>query len=1224
MAMNRFITQALVFGVALAETAGNPLPKLSPGLSLSSGANSTEGNDVLNPGVVLFEYLNQCAEVNMDKETCLASKTIDAIVDMEEGSSSLFPTPSPSSLVTNPGLQSKSPSSSHSKSAKVPPSPSPTPGAIFMRHRFLQEDDCAPPPLEEQDLRDIMDSFVGECSVEVSPVSDEEYNSTLSDIMQILENSSCFQKICDEDPASTQLMEIMIEEIAKCAGVEPDINDCIMDQVIDMMVNDEEDVNMSSDANRVRRHLQDSSSCEGVSEYELAWFMSLMVGTANETCSELGIFSTPVEIDKMVDDLTAIFLAQHCWGNTGDSCEETDHDDNWYSMDDDTPMKDDNSPAGIDMWNVAVKYVQQCADAELAETCLVSTTMALFASGDDDSPVNQHSPSRRFLQTTNECAPPDVDEFSLRYIIGESRHKCEESGLNITQSEFDGTVADFMAFFGAESCWVALCEEEESEMLMMLIVEEIVSCADSDLMNLDQCLLDQIFGILFAPDSSDDLGAVRRKLEHALGQSDEDPCADQASEAELSFISMMLVAGAQEQCMEMGMSPGEDASSQATLELMKFFGAQHCWGVPNDCDDTSDDTSELDRHDSTYIEFIDESSIWMLSECAQIENTCTLSRSIEVMRGMKHLGWSHDGKQNPHHIAQEMVTNMCTPPSVDVNDINKIVTHAKQHCLDAGKLVLESHYDQSYYDLKNLVAKPHCFEDLCEPEVKNIIIEEWMHTCSLTGLKYLTTDGPYDSDRLKCMTEYIVASRYGEGHSDEHWSCTLSHLGHATCNIDIGKEAYIHCGGETPPPAPPAMPSSTTTTPTNSQPMHFSMSFAYDEYDEFNWAQNDQSKSFSYGYDQQFSYSYDGHNDDGFSMPYDDWYGDDDDHHMEDPHLDMMHMYIDEVCNVIEELNTGVAQHCLQPVCDFGVEDAWTFALGDGEPTPASPWPTPAPTMLEVTNGSSSTPSPTAPLPAASTSPTTSSPVSTSLTLPPSALALPSHTPSSQPSSRPSVSPTSQPSGQPSTSPTEVERFGEVQVAVEMSLTLEGISIDQIDLTSLDALVDVLMKAFQDAVPRDAIVRILSVGGFSVARKLLRYLQDSSTGVPIEFEIVMTDTCASASCDAAETDQISANLYNTIKSEVVTKIEDGSVVADIKAEADAQGVSSLSNVQINAATMSVSEAKVTVKEAQPPPSDDDDDDTVDPVDDDDSSGITRSVACTTAATAVGVSFLLWG
>ncbi|KAL7543914.1 hypothetical protein ACHAXR_013362 [Thalassiosira sp. AJA248-18] len=201
----------------------------------------------------------------------------------------------------------------------------------------------------------------------------------------------------------------------------------------------------------------------------------------------------------------------------------------------------------------------------------------------------------------------------------------------------------------------------------------------------------------------------------------------------------------------------------------------------------------------------------------------------------------------------------------------------------------------------------------------------------------------------------------------------------------------------------------------------------------------------------------------------------------------------------------------------------------------------------------------------------------------------PSLFPSIQPAGQPSSHPSTQPSGQPSISPPE-PNYGLVKVSIDVEVTLEGIDMADIDLNSLDNVVDLLTKVFKNALPEGAFVRILSVGGFSVTRRLLRFLQDDGTDV--EFQIIMKETCDSATCSDAEANEISANLYQVVTADLTAKVESGELVTELKEEAENQGVSELSNVTINASTMHVSEAKVTVREAQPEGDDDisDDDD----------------------------------
>ncbi|KAL7543233.1 hypothetical protein ACHAXR_012524 [Thalassiosira sp. AJA248-18] len=1120
----------------------------------------------------------------------------------------------------------------------------------------------------EQDLRYILDGSVKECAEMGISVSEQEYISAMNGFMTV-SAESCFQQKC--------IFGTIFDEAAECAQVEPDSNGCLMSAVLEMLNGGLMVVPLYE------------TSCEPVNE-----FVSYLIMEAASTCSPV----SSEAIGNATSDLTAIFEARHCWGHDG--CGEEKYEDPSQDDNDDATDNSDGSDDGTDFFNVVINYVEQCAGLDVdTETCLATETIDFITASSLDPPSG-----RRILQMASEddeCIPPEIDEPMMRSIIEGSRQMCFHKGFVVSDQEFENTVDDFMNLFGAQNCWASLCEEESnpSDLLVKVLFEEIAQCASADL-DLNPCLLDQTVGLIFSSDSPDNLSGVRRKLEGTFvspeeSSSDEntDPCAEQVSDAELNFIVSLLLAGAQEQCMELGETIVAGEVAKAESELFKLFGAQHCWGVPSDCNDQHDEHHS--NQNASYLEFIEESSHWLLGQCAgAVEISCVFSRSIEVMHGMKHLDWSHDDLND---LAQESALNICTPPFVDEYDIEEVAANAKEHCIKTGALVadIDYYYNLAVNDLKNLVAKPECWEDLCEPEVKDILVEEWMHTCALMDLKYLTTQGSYmsgdaslDSDMLRCMTDYIASK---EGPS-ANWSCGLPHLGHDVCGFDIGKEAYIHCGGLLPtspspssPPSPsPSSPptnlptSSPTHLPSPSLSMHFSMSFAYNEYDEFNWAQYDEPEmSFSYSIDQQFSYSsfdqpdndetvyssFDHVDDDGFSMPYDDWYDDGYDVH---EHESEMSLYIEEVCNLISEVNVDVAQHCLQPVCDLGIEDA--FALS---PTPspssgsssittgASQYPTQYP-ILEYSShpsqypsqyptkgptedptkgptegpiqGPTQGPSPTpdiAPLPTQTPSVFSSIEPSGNPSSHPSIepsgnpSSLPSTEPSGNPSSDPSTEPSGNPSSHPSTHPTgqpssppSEPNYGLVEVSIEVEVTLEGINMADIDLNSLDAVVDLLSEVFKKILPKGAFVRILSVGGFSVTRRLLRFLQDDGTGgVPVEFEIVMKETCDSAKCSDAETNEISANLYQVVTTDLKEKVDSGELVTELQEEAQAQGVSELSNVTINASTMQVSEAKVTVKEANV-----DDDDSI-TVDDDDSASNRLGIAAATMAVVLSMTWL---
>ena len=901
-------------------------------------------------------------------------------------------------------------------------------------------------------------------------------------------------------------------------------------------------------------------------------------------CLEQGVSLSSQQLDKAIIDTAKIFAAPHCWGQEGGGCDEPAQDDD-HNLD---HHDDTTNNGGLNYVNIAIKYVEQCASLELnTETCLVSNSLDTFMSwgaapmlgspNHDQWQSSDSSGHRRFLQMDSNggpvCMAPELDSALLRYIVEESKYDCTSKGLVISDQEFEETLDDFKDIFGAQDCWVALCEEgsNPSDVLLKIMLEEIAVCAGAEIDNVNPCLMDQLLAILFSPDSlgfddddyeGDAFDGLRRRLEHTVVGGgdvlDEDPCPDQPSDDEIYFVVSLLMAGAEEICIEQGESFQVGEIALAEAELFKLFSAQQCWGVPNDCNEHNhhhnDDSSGAH---TAYLEFLEESTTWILGQCADVEeNSCVFSRSIEVMHGMQHLGWSHAGHNDPHHFAQVEVLNLCTPPTLNESDVAQIAYHAKDHCLEAGAYVDEDHYLQAVNDLKHLVSQPDCWEDLCHPETKDMILDEWMHTCAMTDLKFLTNyshyddhdDDSLDNDMLKCMAKFIADDIW---EPDSTLLCTLPHvgsdLGNDVCNMNSGMDAYIHCGGEyhvvepTPPPSPP---------------MYFSMSFAYDE-DYYDWAHYEPLD------DMSFSYS--------FSMPYE--YSDDDDWHnnVHDSN-EMMLKYIDEVCSLISELNTDTAKHCLEPVCDgLWFEDALVFNNNDDDDT-----------TKDYVDDYYTTMSPSA-------SPPSRTPTPTRVEF----ILAQTESPTSSPSLAPTTKqPTKRPTAKPTPKPTAIV-FGEVEVAFEVGIKLEGLTMSDIDVTKLDEVVNLLESVFGDLLPEGAIVRILSVGGLSVVRRLMRFLQEdaSSSGVDVQFEVILKETCESQKCD--ESEALSETLYQSVTSDLREKVDSGELSSALQEEANEAGLSEFSNVSFS--SVKIGEKVVVVKEAQPA----DDDDEIN--DDDDSS-----------------------
>lgn len=305
---------------------------------------------------------------------------------------------------------------------------------------------------------------------------------------------------------------------------------------------------------------------------------------------------------------------------------------------------------------------------------------------------------------------------------------------------------------------------------------------------------------------------------------------------------------------------------------------------------------------------------------------------------------------------------------------------------------------------------------------------------------------------------------------------------------------------------------------------------------------------------------------------HDDWYGHDDDDasHGHDGEHQVMIRYIEEVCGLISALNTDTARQCLKPVCDgLWIEDALRYDDSGTETTHSM-----VPTAQPSQQVPASTAFPTA-------APTTKSP-----TPPPTATAKPTSAPTSAPTTK---APTKQPTPRPT-----VPLRGEIEVAFEVGVKLEGLNMTNIDIiTDLPKVANLLASVLGDLLPDDAKVRILSIGGIPVSRRLSRYLEVDGTGVDVVFEVVLKQTCSSADC--ADSEELSETVYQDVTSDLKAQVQSGELTASIQQKAEEADITALSSVSVNASSLQVGDKKVVVTPADP------DDDTVIPPDDDSAS-----------------------
>ena len=873
----------------------------------------------------------------------------------------------------------------------------------------------------------------------------------------------------------------ILAHVSQCANANIDpTSSCLVSKTNDFFENG------PSENGPSRRRFLEECSPPPIDEQMLRMIMN----GSKQQCTDSGFAISDEEFESTVGEYLTVFGADSCWLAF---CEENpsilgDDDDDYTVMN----YTVTNNESGMNFLGIAFEYVLQCAElnfdtGSVGKKCMTENAFNIFMHGPQSR--------RRFLQDSsgaNNCTPPGTNEQDLVYILYMSKEMCLNSGVPVSDLDYSDSLDELLEFWGSDSCWIALCEESlnPSAMFLKLLYQEVAQCAKADL-DFDSCLVEEAFGLLFSEHiaDDDDFGGVsQRKVRRALGETgDTTPCEEPLSAFELDFKLNLLLAEAEEKCKESDKVSEAGKVDMLKIEFKKLFSANHCMGIEV-CGD-SDGQGEIN---ASFLEFVEQSTVGMMAQCAGVdEASCVFHMSMETLHGMKHL-------------------DMCNPPDVDGYVIEQIVMHVTEYCTATGAPVEEKHVVDAKDALMDLVAKPQCWEDICSQEAKDVIVGVWMDVCASIDMIFLlpgTSSNQLENDKLRCMMEYILSK---ETPADSSLECSMLHLDQDVCDKDIVHDSYLFCSDDV--NAPTAPPSK----------MQFSMSFAYDSYDEYDWAQQ---------YDPGMSFSYAFGNVDDFSMSFN--------HHgggsSGDEHPDM-HEYIEEVCGLIDDLKSDVGQKCLRPICEIGVEGA--FGDNYDDDSNYANMITFPPTESSTTTSPSITPTTTTPLP----------------------------------TMKPTTKPTSQPT---SSTPAEL---GSVDVSFEVAIKLEGIDVSDLDFMALEPVVKVLEKAFVSMLPEGARVRLLKVGGVAVSRRVLRYLEDSiaTSGVDVEFEVTMTKQCDSAKCeDSAE---IANALYDEVTADLKTKVEDGSVSSAIQKEADDEGVSQLKNVTVNSSSLKVGAAKVTVTE----------------------------------------------
>jgi hypothetical protein len=128
-------------------------------------------------------------------------------------------------------------------------------------------------------------------------------------------------------------------------------------------------------------------------------------------------------------------------------------------------------------------------------------------------------------------------------------------------------------------------------------------------------------------------------------------------------------------------------------------------------------------------------------------------------------------------------------------------------------------------------------------------------------------------------------------------------------------------------------------------------------------------------------------------------------------------------------------------------------------------------------------------------------------------------------------------------------------------------------------MVRVIEIAIDKTLPMGAKSRVLRLGTISISRRLLREL---SAGLPIDFEVTVSQICGDAACTKSSSvaDDLYSNVTNSLKESLTT----GEISQEIMAVAESQNVTVLKEVTLDTQSFVTLSKQVTVIESSTPSS----------------------------------------
>jgi hypothetical protein len=370
---------------------------------------------------------------------------------------------------------------------------------------------CEPPDIDEYVIQNLFLQAQATCTYGGIQVESKEVEDSIAATTQMLSKKSCWMSMCNdiENEANDTIKagnkivkDFIIESIGECSGVQLDLNSCIANTALDMILYQA----MAGDEGERARRLLDSSlnntqyyNYYGSYGYNETGTMCVppvidftvisdIVTAAEQSCIMSGADMSNDSAEEIMLAINKLFSAESCWMSM---CNDIENEAN--SLED---QAKDFIGEKLQLKEMSLTYVLGCASVEFElDSCLESSIVDKMLSYQDittavkdNTPQKNHPLStvdefgnvnndRKLLQL-QDCPIPHLGSHEVEVFISEASEQCAISGHQVSEQEKESVKGKMSVLFNAEDCWESICHEDS---FLTLTSNKMQHCLNVDL-----------------------------------------------------------------------------------------------------------------------------------------------------------------------------------------------------------------------------------------------------------------------------------------------------------------------------------------------------------------------------------------------------------------------------------------------------------------------------------------------------------------------------------------------------------------------------------------------------------------------------------------------------------------------------------------------------------------------------------------------------------------------